>query len=131
MPHVLVVSSSDLPAGALDDLVAADDTVRIVVPVIRQSLLDWLANDQKAFAEAEEVAERAADRAPGDVVAAKPGEADLSLAIRDALATFRADEIIVVVGDGDDDPAAIARKNGGMYSFDGVPVRWLAIARAP
>src|SRR5262249_34882979 len=99
MRHGPVVSSRGLPAGARDELIAADDPVRIVVPVVRQSLLDWLANDQKAFAEAEEVAERAADRAPGDVVAAKPGEADLSLAIRDALATFRAEEIIVVLGD--------------------------------
>jgi hypothetical protein len=55
-----------------------------VVPVVRQGVLDWLANDQRAFSHAEEVAERTAEQLPGDTMEAVAGEAKVELAIRDA-----------------------------------------------
>ena len=66
-------------------------------PVVRQGFLDWLANDQRAFSHAKSVAEEAAAEMPGETIEAVAGEADVDLAIRDALATFPADEIVVAV----------------------------------
>jgi hypothetical protein len=73
------------------------ETIKVVVPVVRQGVLDWLANDQDAIGHAERVAERTADQLPGETVDAGAGTANVRLAIRDALATFPADEIVVAV----------------------------------
>ena len=73
------------------------DEVKVVVPLVRQGVLDWLANDEKAFGRAEQVAERMAEQLPGETVETVAGEANVGLAIRDALATFPADEIVVAV----------------------------------
>ena len=64
--------------------------------------LDWLANDEKAFGHAERIAERTADQLPGQTVETFAGEANVGLAIRDALATFPADEIVVAVRPSDE-----------------------------
>ena len=95
--NVLVVSTVEDADAALRAHFAEDDTIKVVVPVIGQGVLDWLANDQKAFGHAERVAERTAERLPGETVDAVAGEADVGLAIRDALATFPADEIVIAV----------------------------------
>jgi hypothetical protein len=116
-----------------DDLLRAQladaDTIKVVVPVVRQGVLDWLANDEKAFGHAEEVAQRTAERLPGETTEASAGEPNVELAIRDALATFAADEIVVAVR-----PAAeegriesAATDTAPQHSFDGVPVRYLVI----
>ena len=73
------------------------DIVKVVVPVVRQGFLDWLANDEEAISHAEEVAERTAEQLPGETAEAGAGEPNVELAIRDALATFPADEIVVAV----------------------------------
>ena len=132
MGNLLVVSTTDVPRSLLMEHVAPDDTVQVVVPVIRQSLLDWLANDQRAFAAAERIAQRTAERLPVEPVAAKPGEADVELAIRDALATFPADEIVVAVADDGERTSVdeIVLRSEGMSSFDGVPLRWIVIGPA-
>ena len=109
--HVLVVSTVEDVASALGSHLHEDDAVKVVVPVVGQGLLDWLANDEKAFSQAEEVADdvaRASCRARPS--RPRPGEADIGLAIRDALATFPADEIVVAVtGDDEGLEEAIAR----------------------
>ena len=92
-------------------------------------MLDWLANDEKAFSEAREEAERTADALPGETVEARAGEADLELAIRDALATFPADEILVAVRTEEDAgtvEAAATRDLG--RSVDGIPVRRVVVS---
>ena len=89
MGNVLVVSTVDHPEDVLRRYVGEGDKLKVVVPVVRQGVLDWLANDQKAFTHAEHVAEDVAAHLPGETVEAKAGEADVDLAIRDALATFR------------------------------------------
>src|SRR6478735_5967988 len=76
-----------------------------VVPVVGQGVLDWLANDERAFSHAVEVADRLAGDLPGETVDAGAGEADVALAIRDALATFPADEIVVAVSRADEEIA--------------------------
>jgi hypothetical protein len=99
------------------------------VPVVRQGLLDWLANDQKAFGRAERVAERTAEQLPGDTVDAAAGEANVGLAIRDALATFPADEIVVAVRPDEEEALveSIATETAPQHAVDGVPVRYVVI----
>ena len=86
--NVLVVSTVEHSDDVLRAHVGDADAIKVVVPVVRQGVLDWLASDQKAFTHAEEVAERTADQLPGETVEAVAGEADVGLAVRDALATF-------------------------------------------
>lgn len=128
--NVLVVSTVE---GA-DDAIRAelgDDVgqLKVVVPAVRQGVLDWLASDQRAFAEAQEEAERTAAKLPGETVEARAGEANVELAIRDALATFPADEIVVAVRP-DDEAGAVEQAATGdapPASIDGVPVRRLVL----
>ena len=92
--NVLVISTVEHADDVLRRQVGDAETIKVVVPVVRQGALDWLANDQKAFGHAERVAERTAEQLPGETIDAEAGEADVGLAIRDALATFPADEIV-------------------------------------
>jgi hypothetical protein len=127
--RVLVVSTVE---GADDTLRAAlgedVDELKVVVPAVRQGVLDWLASDQKAFERAREEAHRAAEALPGETVEAVAGEADVELAIRDALATFPADEIVVAVHPEDErGPVENAASGDVGRSVDGVPVRHLVV----
>jgi hypothetical protein len=130
MTNILLVSTVDEPQHAVRGSIDESASVKIVVPVVKQGILDWLANDQRAFADAAAVAEHAAIEVPGDTVDAAAGEADVELAIRDALATFPADEIIVVVRPEDEAGLVESLSTSGLpaRSIDGIPVRTL-IAR--
>ena len=126
---VLVVSTvenaEDVLRRHFDDV----DTIKVVVPVTGQGVLDWLANDEKAFAHAEEVAERTAERLPAEAVEAVAGEANVGLAVRDALATFPADEIVVAVHPDAQEGLveSIATENAPQDSVEGVPVRYFVV----
>jgi hypothetical protein len=101
-----------------------------VVPVVRQGVLDWLANDQEAFGHAERVAERTAERLSGETVDAVAREADVGLAIRDALATFPADEIVVAVRpeeEGEFVESSATDTASQDRLVEGVPVRFVVI----
>lgn len=130
MRNVLVVSTVEHAEATLRAHIGRADTIKVVVPVVRQSALDWLANDQHAFAHAERVAARVAEELPGETVAAVAGEADVELAIRDALATFAADEIVVAVRPEDEEGLVESRATAGAptRSVDGVPVRFVVIS---
>jgi hypothetical protein len=126
--NVLVVSTVEHGADALRARLGPDvDDVRVVVPVVQQGFLDWLANDERAAADAEEVASRLADELPS-VSEARKGEADVLLAIQDALATFDADEVVVALHPEDEAPFAerVARDDL-RPSVHGVPVRAIVI----
>jgi hypothetical protein len=127
--NVLVVSTVEHSDDVLRAHVGDADAIKVVVPVVRQGVLDWLASDQKAFTHAVEVAEQTADRLPGETVEAVAGEADVGLAVRDALATFPADEIVVAVRPGDEEGLveSIATDTAPQHSVDGVPVRFVVI----
>jgi hypothetical protein len=102
------------------------DALKVVVPVVKQGFLDWLANDERAFAAAEVEASRLGDELPGDAVEARAGEADVVLAIQDALAEFPADEVVVAVRP--EEEAAFAERiaTGDVRAeVAGVPVRVL------
>ena len=127
--NVLVVSTVEHADEVLRAHVGQADTIKVVVPVVRQGALDWLANDQKAFSHAEEVAERTADRLPGEDVDAAAGEANVGLAIRDALATFPADEIVVAVRPGEEQGLveSLGTDSAPQHGVEGVPVRYVVI----
>lgn len=129
MRNVLVVSTVEHPETALRTHLGSADAIKVIVPVVRQGVLDWLANDDRAFAHAERVAERTAERFPGVPVEAAAGEADLELAIRDALATFPADEIVVAVRQDADAGLVESAATADLpaRSVDGVPVRLVVI----
>ena len=127
--NVLVVSTVDHADELLRSHISEDDTVKVVVPVVRQGFLDWLANDEKAFSRAGRVAARTAEELPGETDDAVAGEADVGLAVRDALATFPADEIVVVVRS--DEERGLIESAGTASapheSVQGVPVRYVVI----
>ena len=127
--NVLVVSTVEDADDVLQDRVGEADTIKVVVPVTGQSLLDWLTGDEKAFSHAEQVAEQTAERLPGETIEAVAGDSDVGLAIRDALATFPADEIVVAVRPKDQEGLveAIATENAPRNSVEGVPVRYVVV----
>jgi hypothetical protein len=129
--NVLIVSTVEHADDVLRAQVGEADTIKVVVPVVRQGVLDWLANDQKAFGRAEHVAERTAERLPGETVDAAAGESDVGLAIRDALATFQADEIVVAVRPEEEEGLveSTATDTAPQHAVDGVPVRFVVIRR--
>ena len=127
--NVLVVSTVEQGESALRDAIGPADHVKVVVPVVKQGVLDWLANDERAFAHAEAVAGDTADELPAERVEAEAGEADVALAIRDALATFPADEVVVAVRPGDRESLVeeLDPEYAEVRSIDGVPLRFLVV----
>jgi hypothetical protein len=119
--NVLVVSTIDHADDVVRAHVGETDTIKVVAPVVQRGILDWLSNDQDAFGEAERVADSNAEQLPGEKTAPVVDEADVGLAIRDALATFPADEIVVAVRPGEED--GLVRTD----SLEGLPVRHLVI----
>ena len=130
--NVLVVSTVEELGSSVRARLHEDDFVKVVVPVVGQGVLDWLANDERAFSHAVEVADRLAEELPGETVDAGAGESDVALAIRDALATFPADEIVVAVSrDSDDVREAITSGSeapAGARQIEGIPLRFVAVA---
>jgi hypothetical protein len=127
--NVLVISTVEHADDVLRAHVGKADTIKVVVPVVRLGVLDWLANDQRAFGHAERVAERTAEHLSGDTVDAVAGESDVDLAIRDALATFPADEIVVAVRPREEEGLveSTATDTAPQHSVEGVPVRYVVI----
>jgi hypothetical protein len=128
---VLVVTTVEEAEEQLRAWLGDDvDELKVVVPVVKQSIFDWLANDERARAQAEVAAERTAGALPGRTVEALAGEADPALAIQDALATFPADEIVVVTRP--EDEATWLEQDAGLEigSFLGVPLRRLRVSAA-
>jgi hypothetical protein len=128
--NVLVVSTVEHPEADLRAILGDADAIKVVVPVVRQGFLDWLANDERAFAHAEHVAERTAEQLPGETIEAVAGEAKVELAIRDALATFAADEIVVAMRPEEEQGLieSMATADAPARSIDGVPVRRITIS---
>jgi hypothetical protein len=128
---VLVVGAAEHSEDALRERLGEDvDEVRVVVPVVRQGFLDWLANDERAASEAEEEASRLASELP-HVTDARKGEADVMLAIQDALVTFDADEIVIALNPEEEALFAERVATADLRpSVDGVPVRAIVVREA-
>lgn len=127
--RVLIVSTVEHGDDVLRTHVGEADEIKVVVPVVRQGVLDWLANDEKAFGHAERVAERTAAELPGETVETVAGEPNVDLAIRDALATFPADEVVVAVRPTEQEGLveSVATDTAPQRSVEGVPVRFVVI----
>jgi len=131
--NILVVSTVEHSGALLRRYVGPADRIKVVVPVVRQGILDWLANDERAFTHAEDVAARTAEELAGTTVDSSAGEADVTLAIRDALATFAADEIVVAMRNDDSEgfiETMATRDTLQRRSIDGIPVRCIVVAES-
>jgi hypothetical protein len=126
---ILLVSTLEHESAALRQIVGRDDRVRVVVPVVKQGFLDWLANDERAFSHAEEVAAQTAEGLPAEHVDSAAGEADVALATRDALATFAADEVVIALGAQDRDLLTdrLDPDDGAPRNIDGIPLRLVVV----
>ena len=131
--NVLVVTTVEDTDATLRSHVGPDDTVKVVVPVVFQGVLDWLASDERAIGQAAAVAERTAEQLPGETAEATAGAPDVALAIRDALATFPADEIVVAVRPDQQEGLieGAATDSAPTRSVDGVPVRFVVVPDEP
>src|SRR5918999_4045754 len=127
--NILLVSTVEGAEDFLRPHFDEEDAIKVVVPVTGQGILDWLTMDEKAFTHAEEVAEQTADHLPGETVEAVAGEANVGLAVRDALATFAADEIVVAVRPDAREGLieSVATEDAPKRTVDGVPVRFLVV----
>ena len=102
MRKVLVVSSSEWPVAALRAALGDDvDELRVVVPAVHQSRLQWLTNaDDDARERATEAAASIAEAVPSQETESSAGDSDPLLAVEDALREFPADEVVVVTRPG-------------------------------
>lgn len=132
--NVLLVGTVEDVASSLTPHIRSGDVVKVVVQAVGQDVFDWLAHDEKAFPHAQAIAQTAAEQIASGPTGARGGEADVRLAIRDALTTFPADEILVAVeGYGWTPADALEVDNparSGQRTIAGVPVRTVAIAPA-
>lgn len=90
MRKVLVVSSSEWPVAALRAALGDDvDELRVVVPAVHQSRLQWLTNaDDDARERATEAAASIAEAVPSQETESSAGDSDPLLAVEDALREF-------------------------------------------
>jgi hypothetical protein len=121
---VVVISSSEIPRETLAVAVSPDDEVHVVVPAVEQSKLQWLFNDEdKARAQALRIGRSIARTAPGDAVDVEAKPDPPQQAVRDAIAEFRPDRIVLALHEGDD---ASWMEEGELdeapREIDGVPV---------
>ncbi len=121
MRKVLVISSSEWPVSALRAALGDDvDELRVVVPAVHQSRLQWLTNaDDGARERADEAASSIAEALPSQETEASAGDSDPLLAVRDALREFPADEVVVTRPDEEatwleGSSEAIAHRLGGL-----------------
>lgn len=98
MRDVLVITSSEWPIAELRAALGEDiGELRVVVPTVRQSRLQWLTNDDdEAREQADEAASSIADALPSEQTEASAGDPDPLQAAKDALREFAADEVVVV-----------------------------------
>ena len=95
--NVLVISSVEHPVAVLREALGGNvDELKVVVPAVKQSRLQWLTNADDDAREEAEGAAASIDAATSDSVEAEAGDADPLQAAEDALADFEADELVVV-----------------------------------
>ena len=95
---VLVISTVSRSPEVLRAAVGGEiDELRVVVPMVRQSRLQWLTNaDDQAREQAEGAAAELGRALPSKDTQSTAGDSDPLLAVEDALREFPADEVVVV-----------------------------------
>jgi hypothetical protein len=128
--NVLVISSVQRPPAALREALGDVDELRVVVPTVRQSRLQWLANDDDDVrGEADAAAAEIAEAIPAEDSEAIAGDPDPLQAAEDALADFEVDELVVVTRpDGDASWLEEGRAEDIERSFPGLAVKRLVDA---
>jgi len=131
--RILVVPASKIGADEIDSAVGEhfgkDAEVKVVAPASGLSRLDWLTNaEDDARADAAERATEVADALPSDAVDGGVGDTDPMQAIEDALRTFDADQVVMIMRT-DDEASWLESRAGEQASerFD-VPVTHLVVA---
>jgi hypothetical protein len=106
---LLILATDPVDASEVRRALGGEDVegaeVLVVSPAVNSSpLAFWVSDSDEAIADAESVARDTAQAlsAEGARTRARAGESEPLLALQDALATFPADRILVVVRDGDD-----------------------------
>jgi hypothetical protein len=132
--RLLVVTTASVDDAVLREQVrrhTADEEVdlKVVAPAAKMSPLKWLASDENAArGEAESVAEESARAVANEArVETEVGDPDPVQAIEDALATFPADEVIVITRRGEE--ANWLEKDAGAEAKQrfGIPVTQLRV----
>ena len=102
---ILALAAEPISGELLKSTVGTDDAeVLVVAPALNTKTRFWLSDPDPAIERAEEVVAESEERMEEDGVDAvgRTGESDPLLAIQDALATFPADEIVLVTHPGGD-----------------------------
>ena len=106
--HILVLAPDAVDAQTLRGIVGDeldDARVLVVSPAVNESpLAFWMSDADEAIEDADEAGGETAVALRDDGVAANSttGEAEPLLALQDALATFPADRIVILVRDDDE-----------------------------
>ena len=98
--RVLVVTPVALDPSLLEGVIRGhagpDAELRVVVPATGVSPLQWLTNEEDEARAAATVAAEVTEASTGPSTSATAGDADPVQAVEDELATFPADEIVIV-----------------------------------
>ena len=106
--HILVLAPDPVDADALRKIVGDDiDDARVLVvsPALNESpLAFWMSDSDEAIEDAEQAAGETAVglREEGIAANSTTGESEPLLALQDAMATFPADRIVILVREGED-----------------------------
>jgi len=106
--HILVLAPDPVDADTLRKIVGGDiDDARVLVvsPALNESpLAFWMSDSDEAIEDAEEAAGETAVglREEGIAANSTTGESEPLLALQDAMATFPADRIVILVREGED-----------------------------
>jgi glycine/D-amino acid oxidase-like deaminating enzyme len=106
---LLVLATDAVDADAIRAALPGEDLegseVLVVSPAVNESALAfWVSDSDEAIADAESTAQATAEalREGGADARAQAGESEPLLALQDALATYRADRVLVFIRDDDD-----------------------------
>lgn len=103
MARIVVVASSEIDRSELEEVVAPDDELVVVVPAVEQSFLQWLTNDEgEARERARQVGETVDADAPTDAERVQVKADDPVQLLQDAVAEHAPDRIVLAVREGDD-----------------------------
>ena len=103
MARIVVVSSTEIDPAVLRSHVDPEDELHIVVPVVEQSRLEWLTNDEdRARQRAAEIGEEIAGSAPTEGSSVDVKSDVPSQAVLDAIAEHNPDRILLVLRTGED-----------------------------
>jgi len=128
---ILALAAEPISGDLLTSAVGTEDAeVLVVAPALNTQARFWLSDPDPAIERAQEVAAESEERMEEDGVDAvgQTGESDPLLAIQDALATFPADEIVLVTHpEGDQNWLEDGVVSDARERFGDRPVRHLVV----